>query len=70
MKFNQIGRFVVPGALLAAAGASHALGVAVDVTDTLASLTSAIATITSVGLSCLSLVVVVKLFTWVRGALK
>lgn len=70
MKVNQIARYVAPAALMVGAGASQAAGVTVDVADVLTSLTSAVATITSIGLATLSLVVVVRLFTWVRGALK
>lgn len=67
---SRVVRAAVPFALLGAAASSQAAGVTVDVADVLTSLTNAVATITSIGLATLSLVVVVRLFSWVRGALK
>lgn len=43
---------------------------ALDVSAVTTEISGAVATVTSLGISVLSLVVVVKLFTWVRGAIK
>ncbi|HAS6097599.1 TPA: hypothetical protein JJI53_22145 [Vibrio vulnificus] len=41
-----------------------------DLTGVTASITAAIADVTSLGLSCLSVYVAVKAFSWVRSAMK
>lgn len=41
-----------------------------DLTSVLASITAATGDITTIGLACLSVVVGMKAFTWIRGALK
>ncbi len=52
------------------AGAAHAQGATtIDVTDVVATITSGVTTVTTLGIAVLSLVVVVKLFKWVKGAM-
>lgn len=41
----------------------------IDVSDVVSTITSGITTITTLGIAVLSLVVVVKLFKWVKGAM-
>lgn len=41
----------------------------IDVSDVVSTITSGIATVTQLGIAVLSLVVVVKLFKWVKGAM-
>lgn len=41
----------------------------IDVTDVVATITSGVTTVTTLGIAVLSLVVVVKLFKWVKGAM-
>jgi len=63
-------RFTAPavaGATLMAGNAQAA--VSIDVTEVTDTILSGSATVTTLGISVLSLVVVVKLFKWVRAAL-
>lgn len=53
--------------LMTLAGSAHA---AIDVTETVALIVSVLVAITSIGMASLSVVVTVKMFSWVRGALK
>lgn len=55
-------------ALLASAGAM-AQGTTIDVSGVVDTITSGVQTVTSLGVAVLSLVVVVKLFKWVKGAM-
>lgn len=54
------------GSLMATS--AHA-AVSIDLTEVLAVITTGITTITSLGIAVLSLVVVVKLFKWIRTAM-
>jgi hypothetical protein len=59
---------------VAAAAGSLVAGAAqaqttIDVTDVVATITSGVTTVTTLGIAVLSLVVVVKLFKWVKGAM-
>lgn len=65
-KAKRVAAVAVTGAALVA-GNAHAL--TIDVTDVTQTITDGITTVTTLGISVLSLVVVVKLFKWVRGAL-
>ncbi len=67
-KFQRVGAALAAGSL-ALAGTASAAGTTIDLSDVTATITSGIATITTLGISVLSLVVVVKLFKWVRGAM-
>jgi Inovirus Coat protein B len=48
---------------------AHAAGITLDLTETIQSLTNGIAVLTSIGIAVISLVVVVKLFSFVKKAL-
>ena len=50
-------------------GTAQAQGTTIDVTEVVGTITSGITTITTLGIAVLSLVVVVKLFKWVKGAM-
>lgn len=52
-----------------AVGSANAATTAVDISEVVAVITSGIATVTQLGIAVLSLVVVVKLFKWVKGAM-
>lgn len=56
-------------ALLASAGAMAQSTTTIDVSDVVSTITSGVATVTQLGIAVLSLVVVVKLFKWVKGAM-
>lgn len=56
------------GGSLVAAGAAQAQ-TTIDVTEVVATITSGVTTVTTLGIAVLSLVVVVKLFKWVKGAM-
>jgi hypothetical protein len=62
-----VGKVVALGSLMAGAGAASAADI--DVSAVVSSLTSGIATVTSIGIAALSLVVVIKLFKYVKTAL-
>lgn len=68
-------RFLAPaaaavGSALAAVPAmAQSAGTTIDVSDVVATITSGVATVTQLGIAVLSLVVVVKLFKWVKGAM-
>lgn len=51
------------------ATSAHAAAVTVDLTDVLAVITSGVTSIMTLGVAVLSLVVVVKLFKWIRTAM-
>lgn len=51
------------------AGSAHAAGTTIDVTDVVSTITNGVTTVTTLGVAVLSLVVVVKLFKWVKGAM-
>lgn len=65
-RVSTVARVAVAGGLLAGAAASQA---AVDVADTISDLTAAVTTVSSIGVAALSIVVAVKIFKFVRGAL-
>jgi bifunctional ADP-heptose synthase (sugar kinase/adenylyltransferase) len=65
-------RRVAPAAAVAASvvtSAAHAAGTAVDVTDTVATVGAQLVPIGLVGVAVLGVIVAVKAFKWVRGAL-
>ena len=69
-KLRALRRPALVAALSAfAVSSSHAAGVTIDLADVLATITTGITTITTLGVAVLSLVVVVKLFKWVKGAM-
>lgn len=61
---------MVTGLAIAAAGSANAAAVTVDTSTVTDQITTAIGTITSLGVSCLSLYVIVKMFIWIRGAVR
>ena len=65
----NIVRGLVAVGVLAAAGASQAAGTAVDVTDVVSTVGAQLVPIGLVGVAVLGVVVAVKAFKWVRGAL-
>lgn len=54
---------------LVLAGNARAAATTLDVTDVIATITAAVTTISSIGIAVLSLVVVIKLFSWAKRAL-
>lgn len=67
-KFQRVLALVAVAGSFAAANA-NAAGVAIDVTEVVGTITAGITTVSAIGAAALSLVVVVKLFKWVRSAL-
>lgn len=69
-KLRALRRPAVVAALSAlAVGSANAATTAIDISEVVAVITSGIATVTQLGIAVLSLVVVVKLFKWVKGAM-
>ena len=60
---------VATGALALAGAAQAQSATPIDVSNVVATITSGVATVTQLGIAVLSLVVVVKLFKWVKGAM-
>lgn len=60
---------VATGALALAGAAQAQSATTIDVSDVVGTITSGVATVTQLGIAVLSLVVVVKLFKWVKGAM-
>lgn len=60
---------VATGALALAGAAQAQSTTTIDVSDVVSTITSGVATVTQLGIAVLSLVVVVKLFKWVKGAM-
>lgn len=54
--------------LMVAAATSHAAGVTIDVADVVATLAGAIITVTAVCTAAISIVVVIRVFKYVRSA--
>lgn len=54
---------------LVLAGSANAAATTIDVTDVVSTITNGVTTVTTLGVAVLSLVVVVKLFKWVKGAM-
>ncbi|MCS4508778.1 major capsid protein [Xylophilus ampelinus] len=61
---------VVATVVAMVAPAAHADALTIDTSGVVATINSGVAVVSSLGLAVLSLVVVVKLFGWVRGALR
>ena len=65
-------RFYAPAvagaSLLAGSGAANA-AVTIDVDDVVQTITGGVSVVSAIGVAVLSLVVVIKLFKWVRAAL-
>ncbi len=57
------------GSMVLASAANAQSTATIDVSDVVSTITSGIATVTQLGIAVLSLVVVVKLFKWVKGAM-
>lgn len=72
-KFKQLRALRRPALVAAlsalAVGSANAATTAIDISEVVAVITSGIATVTQLGIAVLSLVVVVKLFKWVKGAM-
>lgn len=69
-KLRALRRPALVAALSAlAVGSANAATTAIDISEVVAVITSGIATVTQLGIAVLSLVVVVKLFKWVKGAM-
>lgn len=69
-KLRALRRPAVVAALSAlAVGSANAATTAIDISEVVSVITSGIATVTQLGIAVLSLVVVVKLFKWVKGAM-
>ncbi|QNM98684.1 major capsid protein [Chitinimonas koreensis] len=70
---NETGRILrvvaAPAAALMLAQNAHALTVDIDLTDILAQMAAVVVSIVSLGMSVLSIVVVVKMFVWMKSAL-
>lgn len=60
-------RFGAAAVALVAAGSASAAGI--DTTEAVAAITGAITTVSALGVAGLSVVVAVKTFKWIRGAL-
>ncbi|WP_296185809.1 major capsid protein [Pseudomonas sp. UBA1879] len=69
VRVGFVSKVVTLGSLMAGAGMASAAGTDIDVSAVVSSLTSGIGTVTSIGIAALSLVVVIKLFKYVKSAL-
>lgn len=69
MKYMNQARKFFPVAAALIAGGAMAAPVTPDLTDVLAQISAVVTQVVSLGLSVLSVVVVVKMFAWMKGAL-
>ncbi|WP_397378580.1 major capsid protein [Pseudomonas sp.] len=65
---RNVAKAVVGGSALALAGTSFADGIKIDMADVLSTLGLAIVTVTSVCTAAISIVVVIRVFKYVRAA--
>lgn len=66
-RVSRSSQLIVAGSLLA--GSAMSMAADIDVSDTISTITSGVATVSSIGVAGLSIVVCVKIFKFVRSAI-